>query len=511
MILTGDQDAFQIIDSNARISLLVPSFGGGLNTYDRQKVYEKWGVYPEQVPDFKGLKGDTSDNIPGVPGIGDKTAAKLLQQYQTLENILDHAEEVSGKKLRESLMTYREQALLSKDLATIRYDAPVTFSESSCHLSIPDVDDFLKFLAELEFRSFINQSQTLLKPFLAHLTEAATDHKITLNGGQKQLTLVSTESGKVVGESAATVATFPQDSELKSLLAIYQPPFQIMTQRDVLERFLAKVRQTGVLTLDIETSGLDFLTCTFAGVAMSWTPGLVVSQRPAANPLGLKDFFELLPVLAVDEKQLEHIETVYVPLDHPDMPEMLSIPEVMDLLKPVLEDPAVVKIAHNAKYERNVFRHHDIRFQGLVFDTMLASYVINPDRRHGLKALAHDVLGHQMREITELIGTGKKQILFTQVCLNDAAPYAACDAHVTAELAGRFIQEMSEEQQTLLYEVALPLVDVLSELEYNGVSLDTNYLSALSQNLGEKLAVVESEIYAMAGVTFNLNSPKQVG
>src|SRR5262249_42033529 len=141
MILTGDQDAFQIIDDDTQIAVLLPSSKDGLIRYDRQKVYEKWGVYPEQITDFKGLKGDTSDNIPGVPGIGEKTAAKLLTAYQTLENLLAHGHEVSGNKVRQDLLDYREQAILSKDLATIRYDAPVTFSKDSCHLRIPDMDD----------------------------------------------------------------------------------------------------------------------------------------------------------------------------------------------------------------------------------------------------------------------------------------------------------------------------------------------------------------------------------
>lgn len=517
-ILTGDQDAFQVIDHEERISLLLPSFKGGLSRYDREKVFEKLGIYPEQVTDFKGLKGDTSDNIPGVPGIGDKTAAKLLTQYKTLENLLDHVDEVSGNKVRQSLIEYKEQALLSKDLATIRYDAPVTFDEACCHLQIPDVDHILQFFAEMEFRSFLNQSPGLLKPFLAHISsDVAVKLPVTAeNGGGAQQKLAlsvssSDNASETATQSGVKVAALPDQDKIASLMGVYQVPFALVTKKPALTAFLEKVARTGVLAIDIETSGLDPLTSTFAGISLSWTPGLTVKQCHTQNPLGLKDFPKTGPALVVNPQQLEHIETIYIPLDHPDLASSLKTEDVLQQLKPFLEDSKVVKVAHNAKFESNVFRKHGIFFHGLLFDTMVASYVLNPDRRHGLKILAHDVLGHQMQDITELIGTGKKQIPFTQVSVEQAAPYAACDSHVTLELAAEFIQQLDEGLEALLYEVELPLVPVLADLEYLGVSLDTAYFEQLSQTLGEKLAAVEAEIYAMAGVTFNLNSPKQVG
>jgi DNA polymerase I len=517
-ILTGDQDAFQIIDDYAQISVLLPGFKGGLSRYDKQKVYEKLGVYPDQVTDFKGLKGDSSDNIPGVPGIGDKTAAKLLAEYNTLEEILAHAEEVSGNKLRQSLIEYREQALLSKDLATIRYDAPVEFSQDSCHLRIPDIDDFLKFLAEMEFRTILNQSQTLLKPFLAHLTESASDHKVSLSngGGQQQLQLVSVApSNNSEAEQRSTTlqvtTPFPSEAQIQTLLPAYQAPFQIVKDKDTLVRFLDKIKQNRVYAIDIETSGLDFLTNTFAGIAMSWTPGLAVIQQTPQNVLGLSQFPTQIPILKADSKAMEHVETIYIPLDHRGCDDHLDTVEVLALLKPILEDPDIAQIAHNAKFETKTFRQHGIEIKGLIFDTMVASYVLNPDRRHGLKLLAYDILGHQMQDITQLIGTGKKQIPFTEVTLEDAAPYSACDAHITLELAAKFISQLDEGLTSLLYEVELPLVAVLAEMEYNGVSLDTDYLKMLSRQLEKQLEVLEEEIYEMAGVTFNLNSPKQVG
>ncbi len=485
-ILTGDQDAFQIIDDETGISVLLPSFQGGLTRYDRQKVYEKLGIYPGQITDFKGLKGDTSDNIPGVPGIGDKTAAKLLTEYENLENVLAHTQEISGNKVRQALIEFKDQAILSKDLATIRYDAPVEFSKEACHLRIPDVDDFFKFLADMEFRSLLQQRDSLLKPFLSHLSPQ--DQEMT----QQTLPLL--------------------DAEVEAALqSHYQVPYKLIRQIDELAAFFNKVEQTHVFALDIETSGLDVLSHTLAGIALGWTPGLTVKKQKTKNVLGLQEYPQEVLVLESDSKTMEHIEAIYVPIHHEGYEGNLSQEEVLALLKPYLENPEIVKIAHNAKFEQNSFRRHGIRFQGLIFDTMVASYVLNPDRRHGLKALAYDALGHRMQEITELIGTGKKQIPFTQVPVDEGSAYSVCDAFVTLELAGLFATQLKDPLSALLYEVELPLVEVLANMEYLGVSLDTNYLKSLSESLQEKLAVVEKEIYEMAGVQFNLNSPKQVG
>lgn len=526
-ILTGDQDAFQIIDNEALISILVPAQQGGLTRYDRQKVFDKWGVYPEQVTDFKGLKGDTSDNIPGVPGIGDKTAAKLLAQYGTLENLLEHVDEVAGNKVRESLITYREQALLSKDLATIRYDAPVSFSDEACHLRIPDIDDFLKFLVEMEFRSFINNSQSLLQPFIRHLPEAEREALKETGGKSTAKSAASTaRSAKPETEPAATqLALLEPDTDDASLdfpfqlglaasaSAPYLVPFQIVTEAAELARFLEKVRETKVLVLDIETSGLDCMTCELAGIALSWSPALRADTAPTVNPLQLSDYPSTVSVLTWDESiaATSDAETLYIPIQHPGDTSLLPQETVLAMLQPLLTDPAIIKVGHNLKFERNVFKTAGVVFDGLLFDTMVTSYVQDSNRRHGLKSLAYEVLGHTMQEITDLIGKGKKQIPFTQVPLEEAAPYAACDAAVTLELASHFVKTLSPELRGLLYEVELPLVPVLAEMEYAGVSLDVAYLKHLSQDLEGRLKIVEAEIYDLAEVTFNLNSPKQVG
>lgn len=495
-VLTGDQDAFQIIDPAAHISILVPSFKGGLTRYDRHKVFEKWGVWPEQVTDFKGLKGDTSDNIPGVPGIGDKTAAKLLADYQTLEGVLENTEAVSGKKLKESLLQYRDQAILSKQLATIVYDAPVQFEPEACHLEIPDLKDFIGFLSELEFRSFIAQSQTLLAPFLT---------------GAKPLMEDAPPSPAILAPETTQLAMLEMAAE--SLQTSYfTVPHTVVTTESELEAFLNKVKQTGVLTLDFETSGLDTLTAKIAGIAMSWSPDVALHPIKPINPLALKEFDEANSALTVLKTPISEIETIYVPLNHETQETQLPQVWVLERLKAVLADPNIMLVAHNAKYELNILRHHGLTVAGPIFDTMVASYVLDSSRKHGLKSLCHEVLGKTMQEITELIGKGKNQLSFTQVPIAEASPYATCDAWVTLQLASIFTQQLKQKPtlQSLLYELELPLVPVLAQMEAAGVSLDTAYLRKLHDQLDARLVTVEAEIYELAGVRFNLNSPKQV-
>lgn len=506
VILTGDQDAFQLIDPKGLISLLVPSFKGGLTVYDRQKVFEKWGVYPEQVADFKGLKGDTSDNIPGVPGIGDKTAAKLLAEHQTLEAVLAHVDGMKAGKLKESLITYRDQAMLSKQLATIDLQAPVTFSQQASQLEVHDLQAFKDFLATYEFRSFLAQFDTLMKPF--RVMEGLEDESTV---APTLLTLSAPIASEEDLDATPETSTEPPTESYPALAMINdQVPYRVVQSLDELEAIVTKLRQCGVFAFDYETSGLNPRTNQVAGVSLSWSPEISVQARPVVNRLGLKHYPSTLPQLVVPSGELKSIESVYVPITHPELDRCLPLNEVFDRLGPLLADPSVMKIAHNAKFEINQTRAIHHLMAGLPFDTMVASYVHQPSAKHNLKALCYDVLGHPMQEITTLIGKGKQQIPFTQVPLDEAARYAAADAFVTLTLAQHFINALDADKQALLYELELPLVHVLAEMEWQGVSLDEGYLKQLSQQIQVQLDEVEQTIYQLAGCTFNLNSPKQV-
>lgn len=502
-ILTGDQDAFQLVDDH-RVEVLIPprTPKDEMKVYDREGVYAKMGVYPEQVIDFKGLKGDSSDNIPGVPGVGDKTAARLLADFKTLENLYDHLSDVKGK-LREKLATYRDQAFLSKTLATINRESPISATFGDCHLHIPDINAFLAFLDDCEFRNFRKQAPDLLKPFL----NGASDHVMA---AVSHVTAGETETGEPHESSAGQVAV------LEAAAAFFTVPHRVIVEEAELAAFLSEAARTGVLALDLETSGLDVFGDKIVGIALSYHEGPLWSlvERPAVNPLGLKDYPKSFQTLAFEpdaELDPSRIRTAYVPVGHTDGSSQLSRETALSRLRPLLEDSGIVKIVHNAKFEINMFRGEGIDCRGLVMDTMIASYVDRSDRRHGLKSLGYEIFRHPMQEITGLIGTGRKQVPFGEVPVKNAAAYASCDSFVTLELAAHFLRRLENERLTLLYEIELPLTLVLARMEWDGVSLDVPYLQSLSVDLEKRLAVIEADIYRLAGVEFNINSPKQVG
>ncbi len=495
-ILTGDQDAFQLVEDD-KVEVLIPprTPKDQMKLYNREAVFTKMGVYPEQVIDFKGLKGDASDNIPGVRGVGDKTASKLLAEYQTLENLYAHTDDIKGK-LQEKLVENRDIAFLSKELATIDRSSPIQAEFDHCHLSIPDVQAFLDFLERLEFRNFKKQAPELLKPFL--------------NGSALEMAPFQ-ESESNGTTSAVDLNDSSDDCSSSSI------PYTLITQTIQLEVLVRELKQARVFALDIETSGLDYLNDRLVGISMAYYPDKPwqMESRKAVNHLGLKDYpasFQALTLKSKGVFQTNPPQTVYIPVGHEvDVEHQLDVKEVLSALRPLLEDPAVVKIAHNAKFEMNFFKTDGIEWQGLVYDTMIASYVHEADRRHGLKVLGRDVLGIEMQDIKTLIGSGKKEIPFSQVPLKEGADYGACDAYVTLKLAAYFVEHMDMDRETLLYEVELPVVHVLAEMERDGVNLDVPYLKNFSEELGEKLDAIEKDIYKLAGLEFNINSPKQVG
>ncbi len=533
-ILTGDQDAFQLVMDldpenperahGGKIEVLIPPRmpREEMKAYDREAVFGKWAVYPEQVIDFKGLKGDTSDNIPGIPGVGDKTAAKLLAEYPTLEAIYENIDKLPANKLREKLETYKDQAFLSKTLATIDCAVDIDVIWDDCHLAIPDVDALLGFLKELEFNAFLKQAPMLLAPFLPEAEREALLAKIpapkNAPPGKFSPTPAPVQSTThaAPNRSAQAVLGRALDTTLHPDGGHIEVPYTLVTEKAQLDSLVALIQQYEVFALDVETTGLDVQTIDLVGIAISVGDAFVRYERPAVNLLKLPHYpesFKALKMAAAPPAQA--IQNFYIPLRHSNETETIppQLPEVLVLaaLAPVLSGEHIVKLVHNAKFEANIFKRLGFPLKGLVFDTMIASYIHNPDRRHGLKSLATEVLEQPMAEIKALIGTGKKAITFDGVPLERAAGYAVCDTFITMELARYFLLVFDEKQTTLFYEVEMPLALVLAELEWAGVSLDTPYLSNLSTELDGRLKILETEIWALAGVEFNLNSPKQVG
>lgn len=508
-ILTGDQDAFQLVDDldpdnpekihAGKIEVLIPPRlpREEMKIYDRQAVFAKWGIYPEQVIDFKGLKGDTSDNIPGVPGVGDKTAVKLLTEYKDLDNLYAHIDELPKNKMREKLETFKDQAFLSRTLATIDRDVEIEADWKHCHLVIPDFAALLEYFTRLEFKSFVKQAQVLLASFLTGADELRTDSELE--------TAVIIESETLVPLSADAPLPIDLDASLRV-------PHTIVTTQKQLDELVAQIRATGVYALDLETSGLDVITVDLAGIAISVVEGFEAYDRPVKNLLQLDEYPKTFKAIRLKPGvPAAPIQNFYIPIRHPDLTGELTEEAILKTLKPILEDEHITQLVHNVKFENNIFRKRGIQIDGLIFDTMIASYVENPDRRHGLKGLCFELLKQPMQEITTLIGTGKKMIPFTEVPVENAAAYASCDTFVTLELARYFLSIMNDQQLTLFYEVELPLARVLSDMEWLGVAIDTAYLKESSQQLQVRLTELEQEIYALAGEEFNLNSPKQLG
>ncbi len=514
-ILTGDQDAFQLVD-DGNVHVLIPprTVKDEMKTYTRDAVFEKMGVWPEQVIDFKGLKGDTSDNIPGVPGVGDKTASKLLGQFETLEGVYQNLDTQKGKLL-ERLTEFKDQAELSKDLATIRRDAPVTGDFSHATLSVPNLEALFEFLGRMEFKNFQRQAVDLLKPFVGDrmdevdLPAAAMASNGNNAGNQGQLALGATADGGG-GVGALGHLTIP---------------YTLIQTESALNDWVKTVQAAGICSLDIETTGLDIFGDKLVGISMAvYAPenskqGWQLADIPAKNPLGITDDYpETIPHVVVnDATQLtdDAIQTVYIPMAHETDETQLSQDIVLTALKPLLTNKSIVKIAHNAKFELNFLRNLGVCWQGLVLDTMVMSYVDVPERRHGLKSVVETLFGTPMQPITELIGKGAKQIPFSQAEFKPACDYAACDSWTTlklaAYLAGRLNAEQFPAKATLYSELEGPTMRVLAVMEYHGIALDDGYLNDYSKALGDKLGGIEQEIYTLAGLPFNINSPKQVG
>ncbi|MFP5502318.1 MAG: DNA polymerase I, partial [Candidatus Sericytochromatia bacterium] len=461
LIVTGDRDAFQLVDD--RVKVLLPTSGvGDLAVFGPEEVRAKMGVSPAQIPDLKGIMGDTSDNIPGVPGIGEKGAVKLLSEFGTLDNLYKHLDEVKGKT-QDKLREHEELARLSLKLATIDRDAPVNIDIEACHLNVPDLAQLTKVLEDLEFTTIIRQLPQTLSVF----------------GPQPALAGVGAAGGPPTLFEAAgepTPAPVAVARELALNLTVVDTP-------ELLAELQEALMAAPSFTYDTETDSLASVRCKLVGLA-----------------------------LAVGGPEAKDCRCFYVPVGH-DAGQQLSWAQVREAIAPAFADPNKTKVAHHAKFDLNVLCRHDLLCDGLTFDTMIADYLVYSGRAsHGLKELAWEHLRYEMTEIKALIGTGAKAITMAQVPIEKAAPYAAADVAVTTELRHFLGPKLTElGQEKLFWEVELPLVGVLSAMEQHGVKLDVGHLERFGVQLGEQIQALEKTIHAHAGGEFNINSPKQLG
>ncbi len=511
IILTGDQDAFQLIDREGNVSVLIPS-KGELVEYDWARVYNKLGVYPDQVIDYKALRGDTSDNIPGIKGIGEKTAAKLLDRFQTLDNVLAHIDEVDGKSLKEKLKNGVEDAKLSYYLATIKCDVDIDFDFEKTKLEMPDVDKVSEFLKRVQFYSFLKNLPEILRPFsvctIASKPENIDSAELKKQQmmDQKLIDFISLKEGKIKQKEEENHTSAPAEqnvintqqqlglfaaveSEKKNNLSNERKT--IVTQKDF-EELVSVLKKQTLIAIDTETTSVNALEADLVGISLAYNEEIKARDSK---------------VVLTDKSG--QTKSFYIPVFH-KVGEQLEMDYVLENLKPVFENPEIFKTFQNAKYEINTLLKYEINLQGIIFDTMLASYINDPSRKHGLKVQAAENLDYFMTEIDELIGKGKNQITMDNVSIEACSDYACDDAFVTLELTRYWQNKLDEEGKKLLYEVEVPTSLVLAKMEAQGVSLDTEYLAVLSKELEENLKEIETQIYTIAGESFNINSPKQV-
>ena len=464
-MVTPDKDFAQLVSDN--IFMYRPArMGNGIEIWGIPEVQAKFEVdHPEQVIDYLGMMGDAVDNIPGLPGVGDKTAKKFIKAYGSMEGLLAHTHELKGK-MKEKVEANKELGLLSKTLATILLDVPVTFDAKDYALSPPDFAAVEKTFDELEFRRMKENLLKLFNQNTENTPPAAPPAKYTSlppTGGQ--MDLFSAGSGEV---------SSPSFSEKKTL-ATTPHHYQCLDTPLGIEMLCQKLLRQKMVCFDTETTSLNALQAELVGIAFSWEKGT--------------GYYVALP--ADREKALA----------------------VIKQLQPFFSDPAIEKVGHNLKYDLKVLSTYGVHVVGPLYDTLIAHYIINPDRRHSMDILASTYLQYEPQPITELIGKkGKNQASMRDVPLPQQTEYAVEDADITLQLKHHFDTELdAAENGKLFREVELPLVDVLTAMECEGIRLDTNFLKGLEKELTTDIQRLEKEIYSQAGEEFNLASPKQLG
>ena len=466
-MVTPDKDFAQLVSEN--IFIYRPSrMGNGIEVWGIHEVQKRFEVdRPEQVIDYLGMMGDAVDNIPGLPGVGDKTAKKLLKTYGSMEALLENAHELKGK-LGEKIIANKEKGVLSKELATILLDVPVTFDSKSYTLRDPNHSKVSEIFQELEFRRMAENFNKIFNP----QNESSNSNEQVKSSGQ-----VSPQAGEQYDLFAAPGSgNIDQNntSERKSL-STQKHWYQIVNSKKARELLLKKLLIQKQVCFDTETTSINALKAELIGISFSWKPG--------------KGYYLSLPS---DKKK---------------------VIQILNDLKPFFENHEIEKIGHNLKYDLKVLRNYNIHLQSPFFDTMVAHYLINPDMRHNMDILAETYLNYTPQPITDLIGKkGKSQGNMREVPLDIQTEYAAEDADITLQLKKYFENEMVAADTLELYkQVELPLVEVLTDMECEGVNLNTSFLKELSKELSNDIKILEKTIFEEAGESFNLASPKQLG
>ena len=451
-IVSSDKDLMQLV-------------GNGVEMYDAMKnkrigpeqVEEKFGVAPNRVIDVQSLAGDSVDNVPGAPGIGVKTAALLINEYGDLDSLLERASEIKQPKRRETLIENADQIRTSRDLVTLKTDMEMDCDFDDFQVQAPDPEVVLKFLAEMEFRTM----------------SARIANKLGVSAPE-------ISSDRINNEDQITEA---------EPISINTEKYELIDNVNDLNRWVTKIYQRGYVAVDTETTGLNDMIVDLVGICLSVEIG-EACYIPVGHTNGEDDLFGGASLCNGQ----------------------INLDEALEILRPVLQDPSIIKIGQNVKYDTKIFARYDVNLAP-VDDTMLLSYAINGGKHnHGMDYLSERYLNYKPISIKTLLGSGKSAITFDKVSINDAVNYAAEDADITLRLWKLFKPMLHESSVTKVYEtLERPLIPVLAKMEMNGIKVDRNTLSRMSNNFAQSMSGLEAEIYNLAGQTFNVGSPKQLG
>ena len=459
LISTGDKDMAQLVDDNI---MLINTMNNTL--LDREAVIEKYGIPPELIIDYLALMGDSADNIPGVAGVGEKTALGLLQGIGSMAEIYANLDKVAelpirgAKKLGDKLLAEKEMADLSYRLATIKTDVALDITPEQLTLGASNNDQLTEYFGRYEFKRWLNE---------------------VMNGADS-ITNNNEQPTKINHYQATPALAQDNSEEALPAIQIDRSRYETLLTEADLNRWVEKLKQAKLFALDTETDNLDYMAANLVGISFA----------------------------------LENGEAAYLPLqlDYLGAPKTLEKTTALTLLKPVLENPTIQKVGQNFKYDLTIFARNGIDVQGVAFDTMLESYVLNSTGRHNMDDLAKRYLGHQTISFEEIAGKGKNQLTFNQIQLEQAAEYAAEDADVTMKLQQVLWEKLSKEPtlEKLFKEMELPLLGVLSRMERRGVLIDSDALFLQSNEIANRLSELEKQAYVLARQPFNLASTKQL-
>ncbi|UJF19425.1 DNA polymerase I [Vibrio sp. SS-MA-C1-2] len=460
LISTGDKDMAQLVDENVTLINTMTNVVMG-----PQGVVDKFSIGPELIIDYLALMGDKVDNIPGVPGVGEKTAKALLTGLGSLETIYDNLDKIAelgfrgSKTMAKKLVDNREGAYLSYELATIKCDVELEFAPEELIVTDADKDQLISLFGQYQFKRWLNE---------------------LLDGADNIIAGDSAEKNRATASVEGHIASM-NSTEDDSAIEVDRSQYQTVTTKEEFTLWLEKLKNAALIAFDTETDSLNYMEANLVGLSFAVTEG----------------------------------EAAYVPVAHDYIgaPEQLDRNWVLAQLKPLLEDPNLAKVGQNLKYDMSVLARYDIEMQGIKFDTMLESYVVNSVAgRHDMDSLAQRYLKHSTISFEDIAGKGKKQLTFNQIELEQAAPYAAEDADITLRLHNRLIEKLTADQKlnTVFEELEVPLVPLLSKIERTGVLIDSTKLLQQSKEIGIRLIELEQKAHEIAEQEFNLSSPKQL-